>query len=161
MEANYIEPFAMAAENVFKTALNCEIRRESVLLKGHGLPAHEVSGVIRLTGKANGAVALSVSPPVAFQIVAAMLDVRVSDVNSDVVDAVCELTNMIAGGAKTWLSECELSLGLPQVITGRLQAIDYPPDIIPHCISFGSIWGPFAVEIGLTRMGLAAQGQAF
>jgi chemotaxis protein CheX len=158
MEAYYIEPFAKAAENVFRTALGCEIQRKSVMLKGRGVPAHEITGQIRLTGKASGAVTLSVSPPVAFKIVAAMLDLHVDEINSDVTDAVCELTNMIAGGAKTWLSECELSLGLPEVIIGQTRTVEYPADVDPHCIYFGSAWGPFAVEIGLTRMAPAAQG---
>jgi chemotaxis protein CheX len=149
MEADYLEPFAMAAENVFQTALGCELTREAVQLKQHSLPVHEVSGVIRLTGKASGAAALSVSSPVAFQIVAAMLDLHVSEINSDVTDAIGELTNMIAGGAKTFLSDYQLSLGLPEIVLHQSRPIDFSPSLHPAAIRFASPWGPLAVEVGL------------
>lgn len=149
MNPRDIDPFALATIDVFKTALGCEIRRDGASLKETCAPEFEVSGVISLSGKMYGAVALSVSLPVAIKLVEAMLDVRVEEINSDVTDAVGELTNMIAGGAKTSLTHYELSLGLPQVITERRCEIEYPPSVRPVCIAFGSDWGALAVEVGL------------
>ena len=138
---------------MFKTALGCEIRYERASFKQCSAPAFEVSGIISLTGKVHGAVVLSVSLPVAFKLVDAMLDLQVSEVNSDVTDAVGELTNMIAGGAKTSLTHYQLSLGLPEVITGNSGEIAYPESAQPVCISFGSDWGALAVEVGLSPRG--------
>lgn len=149
MDVNYINPFISATTNVFKTALGCDIRRQHLSLKQNCAPTFEVSGVISLTGKANGAVALSVSKPVAFKLVELMLETQVNEINSDVADAVGELTNMIAGGAKTGLSHYELSLGLPVVLTGRSRTIDFPANVRPLCILFETLWGPMAVEVGL------------
>lgn len=149
MNVNYINPFITAATNVFKTVLDCDIRRQQLSLKQTCAPTFEVSGVISLTGKANGAVALSVSKPVAFKLVEMMLETCVYEINSDVADAVGELTNMIAGGAKTGLSHYQLSLGLPTVFTGRSRTIDFPANVSPLCILFETPWGPMAVEVGL------------
>ena len=149
MNVSYINPFITATTHVFKTVLDCEIERRQLLLKRSNAPSFEVSGVIGLSGRARGAVALSVSLPVAFKLVETMLDVRVHEINADVVDAVGELTNMIAGGAKTALSHYQLSLGLPTVFTGRLRTIGFPPHVSPLCILFEAPWGPMAVEVGL------------
>lgn len=149
MNVSYINPFITATTNVFKTVLDCEIERRSLSLKPSYAPSFEVSGMIGLSGKATGAVVLSVSSPVAFKLVETMLEVRVHEINSDVVDAVGELTNMIAGGAKTFLSQYELSLGLPAVFTGRSRSIDFQSKTCPLCIMFDTPWGPMAVEVGL------------
>ncbi|HUY88140.1 MAG TPA: chemotaxis protein CheX [Pirellulales bacterium] len=149
MNVNYINPFITATTHVFKTVLDCDIRRQHLSLKQTRAPTFEVSGVIGLTGKANGAVALSVSKPLAFKLVEVMLETRVHEINSDVADAVGELTNMIAGGAKTGLSHYELSLGLPTVFTGRSRTIDFPASVSPLCVLFETLWGPMAVEVGL------------
>jgi chemotaxis protein CheX len=152
MNVSYINPFITATTNVFKTVLDCEIERQQLSLKESCAPSFEVSGVIGLSGKATGAVVLSVSLPVAFRLVEAMLDLRVHEINSDVVDAVGELTNMIAGGAKTGLSHYELSLGLPKVFTGRLRSIDFQAKSRPLCILFDSPWGAMAVEVALDAL---------
>ena len=149
MNVSYINPFITATTNVFKTVLDCDIRRERLSLKQTSAPSFEVSGVIGLTGKACGAVVLSVSLPVAFKLVEAMLEVQIHEISSDAVDAVGELTNMIAGGAKTGLSHYELSIGLPTVFTGRSRSIGFPANVRPLCILFETPWGPMAVEVGL------------
>lgn len=155
MSPDDVEPFANATIEVFKTALNCEIRYERASLKQGSAPSFEVSGVISLSGKVHGAVVLSVSLPVAFKLVDAMLDLQVNEVNSDVADAVGELTNMIAGGAKTSLTHYQLSLGLPEVITEACCEIAYPEKARPMCISFASDWGALAVEVGLIPQGFS------
>ena len=149
MNVSYINPFITATTNVFKTVLDCDIERQRLSLKESSAPSFEVSGVIGLSGKAAGAVVLSVSLPVAFKLVEVMLDVRVHEINSDVVDAVGELTNMIAGGAKTSLSHYELSISLPTVFTGRSRSIEFPRNVCPLSIFFETPWGPMAVEVGL------------
>ena len=46
--------------------------------------------------------------------------------NSDVVDAIGELTNMIAGSAKAQLEPFQMSIGLPTVIVGSDNPISFP-----------------------------------
>jgi chemotaxis protein CheX len=145
----YINPFVEAASTVFKTVLNCDIERRLLSLKKTHAPTYEVSGVIGLSGKATGAVVLSVSAPVAFKVVETLLGTHVDEINADVVDAVGELTNMIAGGAKTALSHLEMSIGLPSIVTGRSHSINFASRVPPICILFDTPWGPMTLEVGL------------
>lgn len=149
MQVEYINPFIQSLTNVFRTMLNCELERKSLSLKESHAPTYEVSAVIGLTGKASGAVVLSLSRSVAFKVVETLLDVEVNEINADVVDAVGELTNMVAGGAKVGLSQYEMSLGMPSMITGRNHAIKFPSNIRPICVGFGTPWGPLSLEVGL------------
>lgn len=149
MQVEYINPFIRAAANVFDTMLGCTIEREGLALKEHFAPTHEVSAVIGLSGKATGAVVLSLSREVAFKAVEILLDTEVSEINADVVDAVGELTNMVAGNAKAALEQFEMSLGLPSVVTGRSHTISFPSKVTPLCVSFKTPWGPLSLEVGL------------
>jgi chemotaxis protein CheX len=145
VDAAHVNPFLEAASTVFKTVLNCDIQRRRLSFKKSDLPSFEISGVIGLSGKAAGAVVLSLSKPVAFKVVETLLDTRVSEINSDVVDAVGELTNMIAGGAKTALAHLEMSLGLPSVVTGGY--IKFVSRTPPLGILFDTAWGQITLEV--------------
>ena len=149
MQVEYINPFIQSLTNVFRTMLNCELERKSLSLKDNTSPTYEVTGVIGLTGKASGAVVLSLSRSVSFKVVETLLDVEVNEINADVVDALGELTNMVAGGAKAELSNYEMSLRMPSMITGRNHAIKFPSSIRPICVGFGTPWGPLSLEVGL------------
>ncbi|HWB12806.1 MAG TPA: chemotaxis protein CheX [Pirellulales bacterium] len=147
MDVAYINPFIEAASTVFKTALNCDIERRLITFKKTELPGFEISGVIGLSGKVTGAVVLSVSTPLAFKVVETLLGTRVSDINADVVDAVGELTNMIAGGAKTALAHLDMSIGLPSVVTGGSHCITFASRVPPLGILFDTAWGPMTLEV--------------
>jgi chemotaxis protein CheX len=149
VDVAYINPFIEAASTVFKTVLNCPIERRLLSLKKSNAPTYEISGVIGLSGKATGAVVLSVSAQVAFKVVETMLGTHVNEINADVVDAVGELTNMIAGSAKTALSHLEMSIGLPSIITGYAHSINFASRVPPLCILFDTPWGPMTLEVGL------------
>jgi len=43
---------------------------------------------------------------------------RPDDLDRDVLDAIGELTNMIAGSEKTKLEQCQMTIGLPMVVCG-------------------------------------------
>ena len=149
MDVNYINPFIESVVHVFKTALGCDIERKNLYLKDTAVPSHEVSGIIGLSGNASGVVVLSVSRQIAFQVVKTMLDMDVREVNGDVVDAVGELTNMVAGAAKAQLAQYEMSLGLPSVVAGRNHCVSFPSNVKPICLVFDTPWGAMTLEVGL------------
>ena len=86
----------------------------------------------------------------ALKVAEVMLQERPPEINGDVVDAVGELANIIAGRAKSQLEHLELSLSLPSVITGKSHSIRFPTKVTPICIPFDSPWGPITVEVGLS-----------
>lgn len=149
MDVNHINPFVKSIANVFDTMLDCSIKRTGLSLKDSNSPSYEVSAVIGLSGKANGSVVLSLSRSVAYLVVERMLGREATQIDADVVDAVGELTNMIAGSAKSHLSQYALSLGIPNVVVGRNHSIFFPSNIRPLCIQFETPAGPVALEVGL------------
>ena len=68
------------------------------------------------------------------------------------MDAIGELTNMIAGAAKTQLEPYQLTIGLPTMICGKAKTIMFPSDASPIVIPFESPIGPVSVQVGLVEM---------
>lgn len=151
MKVEYINPFLHSTISTFKTMLGCALARGVPYVKNGSQPEHEVSGVIGLSGMAQGTVVVGLGRDTALKATEAMLQERPPEINSDVVDAVGELANIIAGAAKSQLEHLHLSVSLPSVITGKGHCIQFPTKVTPICIPFDSEWGPITVEIGLTE----------
>ncbi len=81
-----------------------------------------------------------------------LLQERPLDINANVTDAVGELVNIIAGGAKARLEHLSLNVSLPTVITGKFHCIEFPTKVAPICIPFDSPWGEITVEVGLCEL---------
>ncbi len=132
--------------------LSCEAKRGALKLKGSADTLHDVSGVIGITGKAAGTVVVSLSTDVARKASAAMLMMDEAELADDeIIDAVGEITNMVAGSAKAKLEEYELSISLPNVITGSNHVVRFPKDIPTLCVPFDTQWGDLMLEVGLVE----------
>ena len=151
MRADYINPFISSLINTFETMLGCPLTRGQLYLKTPETHLHDVSGIIGLSGQAQGTVVLSLDKSVALQATATMLMCETTEINSDVVDAVGELTNMVAGSAKAQLTEYKLSISLPGVIKGVGHEVCFPSDVKPICVPFTCPWGELKIEVGLAE----------
>ncbi|MCL6503463.1 MAG: chemotaxis protein CheX [Pirellulales bacterium] len=149
MKAEYINPFVRSVVNAFSTMIGCEVKRGQLSLGRPGNRLHEVSGVIGLSGTAAGTVVLSLSREVALKVAAALLLVEPEEMNSEVIDAVGELTNIVAGAAKGELDQFQLSISLPTVVMGRDHQMRFPSNVTPICVPFETPWGPLSLEVGL------------
>ncbi len=149
MKAEYINPFMTSLANAFETMLACPVHRGQLALKSADTPHYEVSGVIGLSGNAVGTVVLSLSREVALKATSVMLMTEADDLNGDVVDAVGELTNMVAGAAKAKLEEFNLSISLPNVVLGKGHEVHFPSNVTPICVPYTCAWGDLAIEVGL------------
>lgn len=149
MKAEYINPFVSAAVEVFSTMLGCELKRGALSLKQNFQPSHELSGIIGLSGKASGTVVVSLDRDVAISATEIMLGQRPDSINNDVIDAVGEVTNMIAGKAKAGLAHLAMNLALPTVITGHNHTIRFGSTAQTICIPYSCRWGELSVEVGL------------
>ena len=149
MKAEHINPFLTSAVEVFSTMLNCDLKRGAPTLNAAFQPAHEVSGIIGLSGKASGVVVVSVEREVALGVTEKMLGERPDSLNADVMDAIGEITNMIAGRAKTGLAHLEMNLALPTVITGKDHVIRFGSLAQTISIPYSCAWGELIVEVGL------------
>ena len=149
MNADYINPFLLSTANVFEQMLGLELVREAPFLRKAFSPQYEVTGIIGLTGKTTGTVAVSLPREMALSITEKLLGQRPPEVNAQVIDAIGEMTNMIAGSAKSHLEHLQLSLGLPTVVTGCSTCIGFPSRATPISIPFRSELGPIVVEVGI------------
>ena len=112
MKAEHINPFLDSLRHTFSTMLGCETRRGDLHLKSGESPSYPISGVIGLSGKAVGTVVINLSENVAIKAASAMLHNDLTEVNEDVLDAVGEIANMVAGAAKSVLDQYQLSVSL-------------------------------------------------
>jgi len=151
MKVEYINPFLTSTISAFSTMLGCELTRGTPYIKNGSQPEHEVSGIIGLSGKAQGTVVLGLSREAALSAAEVLLEERPPVINGDVTDAVGELANIIAGGAKAQLAHLSMSVSLPTVITGKCHCVEFPSKITPICIPFQSKWGMITVEVGLSE----------
>lgn len=162
MRADYVNPFIASLTRTFSTMLDCDVHRGRPRLANTSQTGHEISGVIEisgvvgLSGKAAGTVVVSLSREVALQAAAALLLVETSEIDENVIDAVGEITNVVAGAAKAELCEYELSMSLPSVILGLGHEIRFPSNVTPICVPFTCAWGSLSLEVGLAEMAVPA-----
>lgn len=149
MRVEHINPFIVSLKETFSTMLGWEVCRGQPVLKQGETTRYDVSGVIGLSGNAVGTVVLSFPAHVALKAASAMLMSEATALDDDVLDAVGELTNMVAGRAKAELEEYHLMVSLPSVITGRDHEVHFPSNVTPILIPFETSFGPLALEVGL------------
>lgn len=150
LTAEYGNPVISATRSVFEMMLGCTPVRTGLRLRTLDVPRHEVSAVIGISGKAAGTIVLNLSRGAACEVLRRMVGVETDSISREVCDAVGELTNMIAGSAKAQLAKYELSISLPNAISGSDHVIHFPSDVQPLVISFESDIGPFTIEVGFT-----------
>jgi chemotaxis protein CheX len=130
--------------------LGCTPKRVGLKLKDDQGASFAVSGVIGITGRAVGTIVFCMTESMAREVLKRMVGTEAPTINAEVCDAVGELTNMIAGSAKAQLAHLELSISLPNVISGDPHSVHYPSEIKPFIILFDSEMGPFAIEAGFS-----------
>ena len=153
MNVLFINPFLEGTVSVLKTMAFVEPRAGKPYLKMDSLAKGDVSGIIGLTGSAAGSLALSFSEGAILKIVSNMLGEDIESINSDVKDAVGEITNMISGVARKNL-EAEgfyIQAAIPTIVSGKNHSIAHvmggPSLIIPFEINEGV----FVVDVCLTE----------
>lgn len=152
MRAEWINPFVASTVATFQTLLNCKLTRGTPTLKSCSQPGYEISGLMSLEGKARGLVVVSFERDVAVKATKLVMGRASGMIDADVVDVVCELTNMIAGGANNRLEHLQMRIGLPSVISGKNHIINYPTGVATISIPFESIWGPLSVDASVKEV---------
>lgn len=152
MDVKFINPFLEGTLEVLKTmAMLDEPTVGKPYLKTGNQAKGDVSGIIGMTGSARGSLALSFSEKSILKIVSNMLGEKHMEINSEVRDAVGEITNMISGVARKKLEVqgYNISAAIPTIVSGKGHAIYHvaggPSIIIP----FETADGPFFVDVCL------------
>lgn len=123
----YIQPFIKVCTNVFKEFLNQNLEaRLPYFIEKDAVTEWDVSAVIGLTGEAKGAVVISMKENLAIKLTSILTGQEHKGLDADVVDAVGEIVNIIAGNAKQELEETfRLVISLPTIIKGKEHTISW------------------------------------
>ncbi|HET57476.1 MAG TPA: chemotaxis protein CheX [Deltaproteobacteria bacterium] len=143
MDVQYINPFLEGTLHVVKTMAFIDARPGKPFLKRDNSAKGDISGIIGIAGSARGSFALSFSEGCILRIVSNMLGEEITQVNSDIEDAVGELTNMVSGAARQRLDVMGISLSaaIPTVVRGK-------DHCIVHTLGGPSIIIPFETDNG-------------
>ncbi|MCL2411269.1 MAG: chemotaxis protein CheX [Treponema sp.] len=140
----YIQPFVDGSVEVFRDLCNTEINagRSYFVSKDEFETIWDVSGIIGLSGEANGAVAISLKEDTAFKLTSILTGKEYKSIDSEVTDVLGEIVNIVAGNVKNvFEKKHRIKITMPSIIKGKAHSIVWPSErarII--CIPF-SIFG--------------------
>src|SRR5205085_1994507 len=122
MHQRNTERIRAATHEVFSTMLAMEVVSGEPYVETEAAPSSEgVVALIGLAGEWVGTASLSCSAPFACRIASQMLMMDAQAVDSDVLDAVAEMANMIIGNVKTGLEQelGPMGMSIPTIIHGK------------------------------------------
>ena len=149
MDVSYINSFIIATDNCFKKLMASEIHPEQPSLKRHPYPTYDISGVIGLSGEAQGSISLSFPRAVAEKFIKAMLGNPDTLDEDELADGIGEIANIVAGNAKKYLTKFNLSISLPNVIIGKKHTLAGQSGSPTIMVPFSSKHGGFVMEVSL------------
>ncbi len=152
MNVEYINPFINSTINALTTMCSLSPTRGKPYLKTDPDEAFaDISAIIGLAGEANGWVAVSFPRGTALKVAANMLGEKKVSIDADVQDAVGEIVNMIAGGAKADFSQKNLSfkIAIPTVVVGPNHLLSQKRDVPCIVIPFTAEGETFYIEVCL------------
>ncbi len=149
MKAEFINPFLEATMSVLKTMAFLEPIPGNPYIKKGGAASGDISGIVGITGEAEGSLCLSFSKECILFIIGKMLGEEQKEINEDVKDAVGELTNMISGDSRRRLQELGHSFqgAIPSVISGPGHEVKHITKGPILSIPFATKAGNFIVEV--------------
>ncbi len=152
MDIRLINPFINAVFNTWETMLGVMPERDAPYVKDDALAVGDVSGLIGIAvDNLHGMVALGFPVDTALMIYTLLVGEVKTKITKEVGDAVGELTNIVAGGAKQELSQSGLSyhLSIPTIVTGAKHTLrsqtDSPIVVVPFRMGDQS----FQLEVSL------------
>jgi chemotaxis protein CheX len=126
----YIQPFVDVSTNVFQDLLHCDIKPDRAYFVGkEAFLNWDISGIIALTGEVKGLVAISVKYPTASKITNILTGTNEKPSTADMVDAIGEIVNIIAGNVKKNLEDkFRIIISLPRVVHGKAHTVVIPDE---------------------------------
>ncbi|MEM8738153.1 MAG: chemotaxis protein CheX [Planctomycetota bacterium] len=159
MDSQFILPFIDSVTNVFETMLQLEVQVGTPSIKPPDSAAHDVSGIIGMSGDVEGTIVLGFPTATAERAVAVFTGMDMDAKHEDFPDAIGELVNMVSGGAKAKFTNRKVSITCPSVIVGQHHTVSGRKDIVTIHIPVDCDLGGFSVDVSI-RDALAAEAAA-
>jgi chemotaxis protein CheX len=157
MDVKYINPFIDSVINTLSMFMGKNPEPKTPFVKGEALTQGDITGVIGFAEKnITGSVVLSFPENTALTLYASMTGDELGRINREVEDSIGEITNIVAGGAKTELSKEGLSfhISIPSVIVGKNHSISHtietPIVVIPFTV--GELKFSMEVSMKITKV---------
>lgn len=150
LKADRVNPFLRAIREMVSTMLGGTVARGKPSLSGGHMPSGYLMAIIGFNGPITGTVALALPPSTARNMTAALLMQEPTEVDSDIIDTMAEMVNIIAGAAKADLSIAAgqtLELSLPAVVRGDDYVVESPSRVIWLDVPLTSTFGEFLVRM--------------
>jgi chemotaxis protein CheX len=124
----FIQPFIDVCTSVFQEFIKCDLIPERVYFsKREDFLNWDISGLIALSGETKGIVAISMKTPTALEITRILTGNTHAQLDSDVVDMIGELVNIISGNVKKKLEDTyRIIISLPYIIRGKAHLVVIP-----------------------------------
>jgi chemotaxis protein CheX len=149
MDVQYINPFITETRNCFKTMLSVELSMGKPVVQSKPVHSYDVSGIIGLSGEAQGVISISYPKRVALMVVSMLLGTEIKIVGEELVDGIGEITNVIAGNVKKHFTQFSLSISLPNVVLGKGHRIEVPSGSPALIVPLSGSLGEMAMEVAL------------
>jgi len=153
MKAEHINPFITSTSEVFKTMVGIEPVRGQLYVKNDEKLPYDISGIIGLAGQASGFVVISMTDTLALKVVENFLGEKKTEIDDDVMDAIGEILNMIAGGAKQVFSKTgiKFKISIPNVIVGKNHTVGKQRNVKSIGMTFSVGDDTFVIEVALNE----------
>ena len=136
---NYVEPFVEVTVNTFKEFVGVDVTpRHPHFLDPDKAFEWDISAVIGLSGAVKGAVIISMKTELAIKLTDLLAGPDHTELDADVIDAIGEINNIIAGNIKPKIPNGErIVISIPTIIKGKEHSIAWPSKAtrilcIPH-----------------------------
>jgi chemotaxis protein CheX len=136
---NYVEPFVEVTVSTFKDFCGVDVTpRHPHFLDPDKSMDWDISAVIGLSGAVRGAVIVSMKAELAVKLTSVLTGETHTELDADVVDAIGEINNIIAGNIKPKVPNGDkIVISIPTIIKGKEHTIAWPSKqtrilCIPH-----------------------------
>jgi chemotaxis protein CheX len=150
MNAKYITPIIVSVQNVFETMIQLPVVSGKQFFKKEKRPTTDVICMITMSGPVSGFICLGISMKLAFLLSSKLLECQVSEANGDCIDAIGEITNMIAGNAKSEFPDDGIIISVPKVVFDTAKE-PYPTAAPVISIPFETQGEVFLVDMSIIR----------
>jgi chemotaxis protein CheX len=149
-EMDYISSFIKNTRNVISTTASVEPIFKEVYFTNDFRVFGDISGIIGLSGEAEGILGITFYWPLAKMIIAKMMSVSEEQINADLIhDGVAEIINMISGSTKKDFvgKPYHFEISLPSVIVGSGHQIGHADNTSIAVMIFEVSYQYFALQV--------------
>ena len=153
-EMQYLIPFIKSTQIVMSKMASMKAEFKEVYFKNNLRILGDVSGIVGLSGNAEGTVVITFRWRLAQKVVSNVMMVKDSEINPEIIhDGVGEIVNMISGAAKKTLTKFsyDLQLSIPTIIVGWGHEAGYPENATIAVLVFEVGNEAFVLNVSLSQ----------